>query len=72
MGHSGHTVLVAALLVAAIAVVPGGAVAAADGLAVSGEQADDGTVTVTVTENDTAVANASVTVDALNNSTYAG
>jgi|AntRauMinimDraft_4_1070384.scaffolds.fasta_scaffold00029_66 hypothetical protein len=71
MGKTGHAVLVAALFVAAVAVVPGGAVAA-DGLAVSGEQGDDGAVTVTVTENDTAVANASVTVEALNNSTYAG
>ncbi|SEW18413.1 hypothetical protein [Halobacterium jilantaiense] len=71
MGKTGHAVLVAALFVAAVAVVPGGAVAA-DGLAVTGEQADDGTVTVTVTENSTAVANASVTVEALNNSTYAG
>jgi hypothetical protein len=71
MGKTGHAVLIAALFVAAVAVVPGGAVAA-DGLAVSGEQGDDGTVTVTVTENDTAVANASITVEALNNSTYAG
>ena len=71
MGKTGHAVLVAALFVAAVAVVPGGAMAA-DGLAVSGEQADDGTVTVTVTENDTAVANATVTVEARNNSTYAG
>jgi len=71
MGKTGHAVLVAALLVAAVAVVPGGAMAA-DGLAVTGEQGDDGTVTVTVTENDTAVANASVTVEALNNSTYSG
>lgn len=45
---------------------------AADALAVSGDQATDGTVTVTVTENGSAVANASVTVEALNNSTYVG
>ncbi|MDH5018930.1 hypothetical protein [Halobacterium rubrum] len=72
MGKTGHAVLVVALFVAAVAAVPGGAAAADGGLHVSGEQADDGTVTVTVTDNETAVANASVTVDALNNSTYAG
>ncbi|MCG1004378.1 MULTISPECIES: hypothetical protein [Halobacterium] len=71
MRHQRHTLLVAALVVAVIAVVPGGAVAA-DGLSVSGDQADDGTVTVTVAENNTTVANASVTVEALNNSSYVG
>lgn len=69
MRHQRHTLLVAALAVAVIAAVPGGAVAAS-GLSVSGDQAADGTVTVTVTENESAVANASVTVEALNNSTY--
>lgn len=71
MRHQRHTLLVAALVVAVIAAVPGGAVAA-DGLSVSGDQADDGTVTVTVAENNTTVANASVTVEALNNSSYVG
>jgi hypothetical protein len=71
MRHQRHTLLVAALVVAVIAAVPGGAVAA-DGLSVSGDQAEDGTVTVTVAENNTTVANASVTVEALNNSSYVG
>ncbi|MFC3477983.1 hypothetical protein [Halobacterium litoreum] len=71
MRTAGHTVLVAALVVAAVAFVPGGAMAA-DGLDVSGDQTDDGTVDVTVTQNGSAVANATVTVEAVNNTTYAG
>lgn len=71
MRHQRHTLLVAALVVAVITAIPGGAVAA-DDLSVSGDQADDGTVTVTVAENNTTVTNASVTVEALNNSSYVG
>jgi hypothetical protein len=70
MRHQRHTLLVAALALAVIAVVPGGAVAAGS-VSVTGDQAADGTVTVTVTENNTTVANATVTVEALNNSSYA-
>ncbi|MXR21771.1 hypothetical protein [Halobacterium bonnevillei] len=69
MRHQRHTLLVAALALAVIAVVPGGAVAAGS-VSVTGDQAADGTVTVTVTENNTTVTNATVTVEALNNSSY--
>lgn len=72
MNQQRHTLLVVTLVVVAgIAGASGGA-AAASGLTVDGEQAADGTVTVTVTENGTAVANATVAVEALNNSSYAG
>lgn len=67
-----HTILVVALVVVgSVAAVSGGA-AAASALTVDGEQAADGTVTVTVTQNGTAVSNATVEVEALNNSSYAG
>ncbi|WP_232686885.1 hypothetical protein [Halobacterium zhouii] len=72
MSEQRHTLLVVALVVVgSIAAVSGGA-AAASAVTVDGEQADDGTVTVTVTQNGTAVSNATVEVEALNNTTYAG
>lgn len=43
-----------------------------DALTIDVEQAEDGTATVTLTENDTAVSNASVSVAATDNDTYAG
>lgn len=71
MSEQRHALLVVALVVGSVAAVSGGAVAAT-ALTVDGEQTDDGTVTVTVTQNGTAVSNATVEVEALNNTTYAG
>ena len=61
--------MIAVLLLAAVA--PGFA-AATDGSFSVGVTQDKSDVTVAVTHNDTAVENASVTVTALNNSSYAG
>jgi hypothetical protein len=64
-----YAVLVALALVGAAAT---GATAATDGLAVTVEQTDAGDATVTVTSNDTAVANATVNVTVGENVSYAG
>lgn len=68
--------LVVALSVGAAMLAAGAVTAAAEDdsgdLAVDVSQEDDGTPVLTVTENSTAVANASVTVAALDNDTYGG